>query len=115
MREIKFRGKRIDDGLLVFGNCLHQYPDGKVAISHVTKLALTFVDPDSVAQLVGYDKDGREVYEGDKLIRIPDKLFADGTEAVYSAVLFGAVKNPKNGVTKHDIEVCKLIGEGNDD
>lgn len=65
MREIKFRGKRIDDGLLVCGNCLHQYSNGKVAISHVTKLALTFVEPDSIAQLVGYDKDGREIYEGD--------------------------------------------------
>ena len=65
MREFKFRGKRIDDGLLVCGNCLHQYPDGKVAISHVTKLALTFVDPDSVAQLVDYDIDKQELYEGD--------------------------------------------------
>lgn len=25
------------------------------------------VDEDSIAQLVGYDKDGREVYEGDKV------------------------------------------------
>ena len=73
-RTIKFRGRvcdenkaQSDQGKTVYGNCLFQYPNGTVALSHTIKLALTFVDPESVAQLVGYDKDGREVYEGDKV------------------------------------------------
>ena len=31
------------------------------------------IDPDSVAQLIGYDADGNEVYEGDKL-KIGDEI-----------------------------------------
>ena len=31
------------------------------------------VEPDSVAQLVGYDKNGAEVYEGDTVIRYDDE------------------------------------------
>lgn len=74
-RTIKFRGRvcdenkaQSDQGKTVYGNCLFQYPNGTVALSHTIKLALTFVDPESVAQFVGYDKDGNEVYEGDKIL-----------------------------------------------
>lgn len=38
------------------------------------------VDEDSIAQLVGYDKDGREVYEGDVLI---DELEQEYTAEIY--------------------------------
>ena len=82
MKPIKFRGRvrdinkaRSDQGKIVYGNCLHQYPNGKVALSHTINLALTFVEPESVAQLVGYDKDGNEVYEGDKLVNENGDVF----------------------------------------
>ena len=94
-RPIKFRGRvcdenkaQSDQGKTVYGNCLFQYPNGTVALSHTIKLALTFVEPESVAQLVGYDCDGREVYEGDVLIDV-----GNGTEWI--AVLSPAVTLPK--------------------
>ena len=92
-RPIKFRGRvcdenkaQSDQGKTVYGNCLFQYPNGTVALSHTIKLALTFVEPESVAQLVGFDADGNEVYEGDELV------LQNGAE--YVAKLFGNITSP---------------------
>lgn len=59
-RTIKFRGKRVDTGEFVYGDLAHNF--GEMFVGNRK------VDPDSVAQLVGYDKDGREVYETDYII-----------------------------------------------
>ena len=64
MRPIKFRGRRIDNGEYVYGDLLTG--GNEFAIINDTLRAM--VDPDTVAQLVGYDKDGKEVYEGDAVI-----------------------------------------------
>lgn len=81
-RKIKFRGRRTDNGELVYGNGIYQDLPvtekqkelGFVSRTYIigTEFPLVaklwhFVEPESVAQLVGYDKDGREVYEGDKV------------------------------------------------
>ena len=68
MREIKFRGKRVDNGEYVYGDFVHCVPmssfpgivdyDGFVHEVHF----------DSVAQLVGHDKHDNEVYEDDILL-----------------------------------------------
>ena len=59
-RPIKFRGRDINTGKFVCGDVAH------------TEVGILIdgreVDPDSVAQLVGYDCDGNEVYEGDLLV-----------------------------------------------
>lgn len=80
-RPIKFRGRicdenkaRDDQGEFVFGSyCYEDYGkrDARLGILHaiIDEGGEEFiVDADSIAQLVGYDKNGREVYEGDTLI-----------------------------------------------
>lgn len=83
IRPIKFRGtvisrkaavgREADIGDIVTGSLIIE-DDGFTQsywIRHKKKdyAAIDYpVDPDSVAQLVGYDKDGNEVYEGDIII-----------------------------------------------
>lgn len=77
MKKIKFRGlaiqdytgKPITEKKFVYGNVwanednsyviIGEYKDAKGMSNYYV------VDPDSVAQFVGYDADGNEVYEGD--------------------------------------------------
>ena len=78
MRPINFRGKRVADGEFVYGGFTHVHPEFYVGGRQVK--------PDSVAQLVGYDSDGNEVYEGDKIV------LQNGAE--YVAKLFGNITSP---------------------
>lgn len=67
MREIEFRGKRIDNGEYIYGD-LFTSCRGKRFIWG-DNLELEEVEPNSVSQLVGYDANGKKVYEGDTVIR----------------------------------------------
>ena len=62
MRTIKFRGKSKYSDKIIYGDFFHGEEDFFVKYEPVY--------PESVAQLVGYDADGNEVYEGDQLIRL---------------------------------------------
>ena len=99
MREIKFRGKCKDTDEIVTGNllvllnaCYIVRPTFFAARDDDPKHFSIFWDqttkypsqaaimvypvyPDSVAQLVGYDADGKEVYEGDKLKHVDDENY----------------------------------------
>ena len=94
---IKFRGVNIVEhttlkkGETICGKFLMQYANGEVWLGNETG---TYVDPDSVVQLVGYDTEGNEVYEGD----IVDGFFDDKPEPVYNfqALLFNNFLVPEN-------------------
>lgn len=83
MRPIKFRGIDIKTGEVVFG-FYYEDCEGKpriiVTLPNGEGQYLPYVDPDSVKQLRGYDADGNEVYEGDKLIDIFGEEY---TAAIY--------------------------------
>ena len=72
MREILFRGKRIDNGEWLEGDLIHA-PDGRAAISTVDDLLE--VQHETVCQYTGLtDKGSRKIWEND-IIRYNKKLF----------------------------------------
>ena len=80
MKTIKFRGRTCGN-VTVYGDLRHV---GSTAV-----IDDTAVYEDSIAQFVGYDCDGREVYEGDVL------TLPNGTE--YAARLFdNIIENAKS-------------------
>ncbi len=72
MREIKFRGHALHDSCgqkvdkFVFGDLCQG--DGLITILDWDDGDNYEVEPETVAQLVGYDTNGKEVYEGDTVV-----------------------------------------------
>lgn len=123
MREIIFRGKRIDNGKWVYGDLAH-FPD-KINIDphkHGQPCRGYAVIPETVGQYTGLtDKNGKRIFEGD-IIKIPDDYDEFGINAgeiyeVYFA--FGGFRlKPKYSKSKgfwlEDDATVEIIGNIHD-
>jgi uncharacterized phage protein (TIGR01671 family) len=132
MREILFRGKRIDNGEWVEGfllkECNYATCSWNLAIEHKTDRFGKFaydvaeINPETVGQYTGLtDKNGKKIFEGD-IIKIPDDYDEFGISAgeiyeVYFA--FGGFRlKPKYSKAKgfwlEDDETVEIIGNIHD-
>lgn len=86
MNEIKFKGKRSDNGEWVYRDLLNCCDGGTKKIAVVNDEDFFEVDPETVAQFVGKrDKNGNEVFT-DHILKYTETIFTDCSETEISEV-----------------------------
>lgn len=117
MREILFRGKRLDNGEWVLGD-LHHRGREVVITSYYTKTYAT-VDPATVGQFTGLDdKNGRRIFEGD--LCLCDRHINDSFDKTVFEISFDPLRgyygesNLGNEFDADSFEMCEVIGNIHD-
>ena len=143
MRTIKFRGKKLTNGVWAYGSLVYLDENGAAIYVQTDNgsakvMDLVYVDPDTVCQFTGFlDKNGKDIYDGD-ILRSDEYPFSnmeDGVRDNYFGIiewsdekamfLLTCSKNPKSAVrgisdgisdeiTQQKLEDFEIVGDIHD-
>ena len=123
MRTIKFRGRRTSDRKWIYGDLKKLEPFGFFIHGYDGEFCLNFgVDTETVGQFTGlYDKNGKEIYEGDILRWDANNLLYVVT--FERGMFYASIKECNEGMlagfslhrlTEYDYGKCEIVGNIHD-
>ena len=127
MREILFRGKRVDNGEWVYSSFIMHDKERKVLLAEVELFdgeKWRAVDPETVGQFIGLtDKNGKKIFEGD-IVQYQPEYWCEPMQSVveycadkwnYPAFDLKDHDYAANGLQcAHEEEGCEVIGNIHD-